>query len=176
MIQSQGGDVFAANAIYNALVANSAKITATIIGICASAATIILQAAETRRIAKNGVIMAHNPKSNGLWSLRSGRFAKVSGSNRQSKRFNQGRLSRSPGKKTDDEIEEMMNETAWYVGQEAVDNGFCDEVIEENFTNAAVTNEGRYSLKNYVEPILPDDVRKKVQNLSKTPQKDDGTF
>lgn len=52
LIQSQGGDVFAANAIYNALVANSAKINATIIGICASAATIILQAAETRRIAK----------------------------------------------------------------------------------------------------------------------------
>lgn len=78
--------------------------------------------------------------------------------------------------KTDDEIEEMMNETAWYVGQEAVDNGFCDEVIEENFTNAAVTNEGRYSFKNYVEPILPDDVRKRFRIFLKRRRRTTGLF
>lgn len=55
LIQSGGGDVFAANAIYTALIQNKATITATVIGLCASAATIILQAASTRRIAKNGV-------------------------------------------------------------------------------------------------------------------------
>ena len=62
LINSGGGDVFAANAIYTALVTNGAKITATVIGLCASAATIVLQAACKRRIAKNGVVMAHNPK------------------------------------------------------------------------------------------------------------------
>lgn len=175
LIQSQGGDVFAANAIYNALVANSAKITATIIGICASAATIILQAAETRRIAKNGVIMAHNPKVTVYGAYEADDLRKLAEATDKVKDSIKA-VYRDRLGKTDDEIEEMMNETAWYVGQEAVDNGFCDEVIEENFTNAAVTNEGRYSFKNYVEPILPDDVRKKVQNLSKTPQKDDGTF
>ena len=42
VIHSGGGDVFAANAIYSALIMNKATITGTIIGICASAATIIL--------------------------------------------------------------------------------------------------------------------------------------
>ena len=66
VIQSGGGDVFAANAIYNALILNKATITGTIIGICASAATIILMACESRRIAKNAILMAHNP-SVSLW-------------------------------------------------------------------------------------------------------------
>ena len=34
IIQSVGGDVFAANAIYNALILNKAEITGTVIGIC----------------------------------------------------------------------------------------------------------------------------------------------
>ena len=66
VINSIGGDVFAANAIYSALVMNKATITGTIIGICASAATIVLMACESRRIAKNGILMAHNP-SVSLW-------------------------------------------------------------------------------------------------------------
>ena len=66
VIHSVGGDVFAANAIYSALVMNKASITGTIIGICASAATIVLMACENRRIAKNGILMAHNP-SVSLW-------------------------------------------------------------------------------------------------------------
>ena len=66
LIQSGGGDVFAANAIYNALILNKATITGTIIGICASAATIILMACDKRKIAKNAILMAHNP-SISLW-------------------------------------------------------------------------------------------------------------
>ena len=66
MIHSIGGDVFAANAIYSALAMNKAKITGTIIGICASAATIVLMACDSRRIAKNAILMAHNP-SVSLW-------------------------------------------------------------------------------------------------------------
>ena len=66
LIQSGGGDVYAANAIYNALVENKAKVTGTIMGLCASAATIILMACDTRRIAKNAILMVHNPKIT-LW-------------------------------------------------------------------------------------------------------------
>ena len=66
VINSIGGDVFAANAIYSALVMNKATITGTIIGICASAATIVLMACESRRIAKNAILMAHNPSVT-LW-------------------------------------------------------------------------------------------------------------
>jgi ATP-dependent protease ClpP protease subunit len=181
LIQSSGGDVFAANAIYNALVANSATITATVIGLCASAATIILQAASTRRIAKNGVVMAHNPSVTLRGSYQSEDLIKLAEVTDKVKESIMS-VYRDRLGKTDKEIEDLMNAESWFVGQEAVDNGFCDEVVEENFQNSILNekiltvNGIGYSFTNYVETFVPDEVRKKVQNLSKTPQKDAGTF
>lgn len=180
LIQSGGGDVFAANAIYNALVANGATITATIIGLCASAATIILQAATTRRIAKNGIVMAHNPSVTLYGSYTSDELTKLAEVTDKVKESIMS-VYRDRLGKTDEEIMELMNEESWYVGQEAVDNGFCDEVIEEEFLkpyqdrNVLTLNGIGYSFTNFVEAFAPDYVRKKVQNLSKTPQKE-GTF
>lgn len=108
LIQSGGGDVFAANAIYTALIQSKATITATVIGLCASAATIILQAASTRRIAKNGVLMAHNPSVTLYGSYTSaelGKLAEVTDKVKESiMSVYRDRLG-----KTDDEIEELMN-------------------------------------------------------------------
>lgn len=181
LIQSGGGDVFAANAIYTALIQSKATITATVIGLCASAATIILQAASTRRIAKNGVLMAHNPSVTLYGSYTSaelGKLAEVTDKVKESiMSVYRDRLG-----KTDDEIEELMNKESWYVGQEAIDNGFCDELIEDSFQNSytdknVLTANGiGYNFKNFVNTFAPDEVRKKVQNLSKTPQKETGTF
>lgn len=181
LINSGGGDVFAANAIYTALVTNGAKITATIIGLCASAATIVLQAASTRKIAKNGVVMAHNPKVTLYGAYGSDDLVKLAEVTDKVKESIMS-VYRDRLGKTDEEITELMNNETWYVGQEAVDNGFCDEIIDETVTNS-ITNENvmtvngvGYSFSNYVKEFVPDDIRKKVQNLSKTPQKEEGTF
>ncbi len=175
LIQSQGGDVFAANAIYNALVANSAKITATIIGICASAATIIYKRQKHAESQKTAYALWPKSKSNGLWSLQADDLRNLAEATDKSKRFNQSRLSRSPGKnrrrnRRNDERNGLVcrpgSRWQWILRRSD----------RRKLHERRITNEGRYSFKNYVEPILPDDVRKKVQNLSKTPQKDDGTF
>jgi len=184
LFQSCGGDVFAANAIYNALVSNSATITGTIIGVCASAATIVLMACDTRRIAKNGILMAHNPKVSLRGSYEAADLLKLA---EVTDKIKQSIMSvyRDRLGKTDEEIENLMNDESWYVGQEAVDNGFCDEVIEESFQNnilnildknILMVNGNGYNFTNYVEKFVPDEVRKKVQNLSITPQKEEGTF
>ena len=60
-INSGGGDVFAANAIFTRLKDHSAKITVKIDGWAASAATIIAMAGDTIKIARNGVFMIHDP-------------------------------------------------------------------------------------------------------------------
>ena len=181
LIQSGGGDVYAANAIYNALVENKAKITGTIMGLCASAATIILMACDTRRIAKNAILMVHNPKVT-LWgAYESEDLLKLAEITNQVKESIMS-VYRDRVGKSDEEIEQLMNNETWYVGQEAVDNGFCDEVIEENFQNSVLdrkilmVNGVGYNFKNYVENFVPEDTRKKVQALSKTPQKETGTF
>ena len=166
VIQSGGGDVFAANAIYNALILNKAKITGTIIGICASAATIIL--------------MAHNPTIS-LWgSYETEELLKLAEvTNQVKKSIVSAYMERLD--KTEEEINRLMDEESWYVGQEAVDAGFCDCVIESDFQNNAVSNNFivngvPYSFNNYIENFVPDNIRKKVQDLSKTPQKETGAF
>lgn len=180
-IQSGGGDVFAANAIYNALVINKAKITGTIIGLCASAATIVLMACDIRRIAKNAVLMAHNPKISLRGQYESAELLKLADVTDQVKKSIIKAYTERL-EKTEEEIKQLMDEESWYVGQEAVDAGFCDEVIETQFQNNAFTNnlfmvDGvSYSFTNYIENFVPDDIRKKVQDLSKTPQKETGTF
>ena len=174
VIQSGGGDVFAANAIYNALILNKAKITGTIIGICASAATIILMACEERKIAKNAILMAHNPTIS-LWgSYETEELLKLAEvTNQVKKSIVSAYMERLD--KTEEEINRLMDEESWYVGQEAVDAGFCDCVIESDFQNNAASNNFivngvPYSFNNYIENFVPDNIRKKVQDLSKTPQ------
>ena len=180
VIQSGGGDVFAANAIYNALILNKAKITGTIIGICASAATIILMACESRKIAKNAILMAHNP-SISLWGSYQAedllKLAEVT--NQVKKSIVSAYMERLD--KTEEEINQLMDEESWYVGQEAVDAGFCDCVIESDFQNSAVSNNFivngiPYSFNNYMEKFVPDNIRKKVQDLSNQSQKESRTF
>lgn len=180
VIQSPGGDVFAANAIYNALILNKATITGTIIGICASAATIILMACDKRRIAKNAILMAHNPSIT-LWgSYTSEDLLKLADVTDQVKKsIATAYMERLD--KTEEEINQIMDVESWYVGREAVDAGFCDEVIETGFQDNAFSNKFSVngvpcSFKNYLETVVPDNIRKKVQALSITPPKGSGTF
>ncbi len=179
-INSAGGDVFAANAIYTALKMNGATITGTIMGICASAATIVLMACDNRRIAKNAILMAHNP-SVSLWgSYQADDLIKLAEvTNTVKKSIVAAYMERLD--KTEDEIGELMDAESWYVGQEAIDAGFCDGLIEGDFSNAAFSNcfkvDGvSYTYGKYMENFVPDEIRKKVQALSKTPQKGAGAF
>lgn len=174
-INSAGGDVFAANAIYTALKMNAATVTGTIMGICASAATIVLMACDNRRIAKNAILMAHNP-SVSLWgSYQADDLIKLAEvTNTVKKSIVAAYMERLD--KTEDEIGELMDAESWYVGQEAIDAGFCDGLIEGDFSNAAFSNcfkvDGvSYTYGKYMENFVPDEIRKKVQALSKTPQK-----
>lgn len=180
MIHSVGGDVFAANAIYTALLMNKATITGTVIGICASAATIVLMACDSRKIAKNAILMAHNPSVT-LWgSYQAEDLMKMADvTNQVKKSIVTAYMERLD--KTEEEISRIMDDETWYVGQEAIDAGFCDELIDVSvqdnaFSNQFMVDGVSYSFKNYMDTFVPEKVRKKVQDLSETPQKETGTF
>ncbi|MBP0578988.1 Clp protease ClpP [Labrys sp. LIt4] len=66
-INSPGGDVFEAMAIYSMLKASRARITARIEGIAASAASLIAMAADTIEISPNAFMLIHQP-----WTQASG--------------------------------------------------------------------------------------------------------
>lgn len=180
IIQSVGGDVFAANAIYNALILNKATITGTVIGICASAATIVLMACENRKIAKNAMLMIHNP-SISLWGSYTAEDILKLGNRIEKAKKSIATAYMERTDKTEDEINQLMDQESWYVGQEAVDAGFCDEVIETGFEESGLSNSAylkgtRFSFKNYLETAVPTDVRKKVLALSVVQSKEGGTF
>ncbi len=180
VIHSVGGDVFAANAIYSALAMNKATITGTIIGICASAATIVLMACDNRRIMKNAILMAHNPSITLFGSYQADDLIKLADvTNQVKKSIVSAYMDRL--NKTEEEISQLMDEETWYVGQEAVDAGFCDELIDAGFQDSAFSNKFMvdgvsYSFKNYLEKFVPERIRKKVQALSGKPQKGAGAF
>lgn len=181
VIQSGGGDVFAANAIYSALLMNKATVTGTVIGICASAATIVLMACDSRRIAKNAILMVHNPSVSLFGAYRTEELLKLAETTEQVKKsIVTAYMERL--EKSEDEIQQMMNEESWYVGQEAIDAGFCDSLIEvgalePGFSNSFVVDGTSYNFQNYLEQFVPQDVQRKVQKLSDTlPQRGGNAF
>ena len=60
-ISSPGGDVFAGIAIYNALKASGKEIVVKVMGMAASAASLIAMAGDKIVMPKNSFMMIHNP-------------------------------------------------------------------------------------------------------------------
>lgn len=133
-INSGGGDVFSAFAIYTMLKDNKAKITIKIDGIAASAATIIAMAGDIIEIPNYAIFMIHDPMSV-LWG-----YYNTTELNKISKRLDvikNGIINAYVNKtgKDKDEIWNLMQEETWLTGEDAVNNGFCDKLLLEDENN-----------------------------------------
>ncbi len=140
-INSGGGDVFAANAIYTRLKDHKAKINVKIDGWAASAATIIAMAGDTIQIPANGVFMIHNPQIGleGYYGVND--FVKLSEELTVIKQsIMQGYCAKTG--KSESEISELMDKETWLDGGQAVENGFCTELMFED-VQTKVENESR---------------------------------
>lgn len=129
-INSSGGDVFAATAIYSRLKEFPAKKTVKIDGWAASAATIIAMAGDTVQIAPNGSLMIHDP----LFGLEG--YFNADDLTKYIDQLNIIKKSiinayKAKTGKTEEELSELMKAETWYTGQEAVDAGFCDSLMFE---------------------------------------------
>lgn len=129
-INSGGGDVFAATAIFTKLKSSAAKITVKIDGWAASAATIIAMAGDNVQIARNSVFMIHDPSMMVFGSFRADEFEKMAG---ELKVVKQSIVNAywMKTKKDTSEIAGIMTEETWMTGDEAVEEGFCDELMFE---------------------------------------------
>lgn len=129
-INSGGGDVFAANAIFTRLKNNKAKITVEIDGWAASAATIVAMAGDRVRIAKNGIFMIHDPAMVVFGSFQSGDFEKMAEELKVVKQSIINAYIMKTGRDAG-EISGLMSDETWWTGESAVENGFCDEIMFE---------------------------------------------
>ena len=140
-INSGGGDVFAANAIYTRLKDNKAKITVKIDGWAGSAATIVAMAGDVIEIPGNGVFMVHDPKMGARGYFSAEDFVKAA------EELNVIKNSIVNGyalktKKDPEEIAAIMAAETWYDGKQAVDAGFCDRLMFED-AKTTVENMGK---------------------------------
>lgn len=127
-INSPGGAVFDALAIYNALRQHQADIEVTIIGVAASAASVIAMAGDTIVMPENAFMMIHNPLNAVYGNADDLRemadvLDKIGAS-----------LIGIYTKRTglpEDEIKALLDAKTWLNAEEAVLKGFADELQAE---------------------------------------------
>lgn len=128
-IASNGGDVFAGSEIYSLLKGYDNDVTVNIVGLAASAASVIAMAGDTVKIAPTAQIMIHK-----AWTDSQGNAddlehqANVLGTIDQS-------IASAYEKKTgmnQDELLQMMSNETWLTAKDAVDKGFADEIMFED--------------------------------------------
>lgn len=127
-INSGGGDVFAAVAIYTRLKEHKAKISVKIDGWCASAATIIAMAGDTIEISVGGIFMIHDPAAGVLGYYKADELKKIAD---ELETIKQSIVNcyMTVTDKSEEEIKNLMTDETWFTGQEAVDAGFCTAVM-----------------------------------------------
>jgi ATP-dependent Clp protease protease subunit len=126
-INSPGGDVFDARAMATAIKAHPAKITARIEGLCASAATYIALACAEVEMAAGAFFMIHDP-----WTMAIGSAPELRDTADLLDKV-QGTIAADYAAKSGkslDEVKSLMAAETWYTGQEALDAGFVDRLID----------------------------------------------
>ena len=125
-INSPGGDVFAGLAIYNGLRASGKKINVKVLGLAASAASLVAMAGDTIEMSENSFMMVHNP-----WSFAAGSAEDLRDTADVLDKIGVSLVS-TYAKRTgrpEGEIAALLNDETWMTAQEAVDAGFATAVV-----------------------------------------------
>lgn len=146
-INSEGGSVFDAAAIYNALKENSAEVRAHVDGMALSAASVVLQAGDRRIMAENAMVMIHDP-----WSMVVGDASQMRKEADLLDSIKQTIVKVYTDRSGHDEtaIERMMTDETWMSAEEALSLGFVDE-ISENLKVAASFDAARCGFRRTPE-------------------------
>ena len=154
-INSGGGDVFAAQAIGNMLERNSATVIAHIDGLCASAATIVACHADKVVAAADASYMVH-PPSMGVCDYLTAEDMRNCLKALDTIRGNIVTLYAKKTGRSEDECGTWMDETNWWTAAQAKENGFVDEVDDEE-PDAVVENRNGMLFVNSIGMGLPFD-------------------
>ena len=129
-VNSPGGDLHEGVAIYNALIEQrrqGRQVNATITGMAASAAGYVTLAANRTRVEANSLLMIHN-----VWAIVAGDYremAKQAEFLQAASRVIADAYASRSGRPLN-EIRTLMDAETWYYGQEILDAGFADELLD----------------------------------------------
>lgn len=147
-INSGGGDIFSATEIYSAIQNHKDNVKIHVVGLAASAASVIMCAAEND-ISTTSMVMIHNVSTIAQGDFKD--FKHESETLRKADRAMCQAYVDKSGKSENDFLPLMDKET-WFTAQEAVDIGLCDKVV------------GRDVLINGYCSFVTDEQRKQFEN------------
>ena len=126
-INSGGGDVFAAQAIYSQLKRHKATVNTYIDGLAASAASFIAMVGETVTMPKNAMMMIHNP-----WSFAFGSAPEFRKMADDLDKIREPMIATYVAKTglSEEEIAAYLDAETWFTAEDAKEAGFAD-VVEE---------------------------------------------
>ena len=125
-VNSPGGDMFEGLAIYNLLREHKGEVTVKVLGLAASAASIIAMAGDTVQIARAGFLMIHN-----AWVMAVGNRNDLREYADTLEPFDRA-MADIYAARTGQETKAMaklMDAETWIGGSDAVEDGFADELL-----------------------------------------------
>jgi ATP-dependent Clp protease protease subunit len=178
-INSPGGDFFEGIAIYNALAGHDGEVNVRVIGLAASAASIIAMAGDNVAIGESAFLMIHN-----AWTIALGDKNDMADVSEMLSKFDESMVSlycKHCGK-DEDEVRAMMNRETWLVGKDAVEEGFADNYldsdelgVEEDPKNSYSASIKKVDLALARQGMPRTERRKLLKDISGTPSAADDT-
>ena len=151
-INSGGGDVFAAHAIHNQLVAYKGRVTVVIDGLAASAATIIAVAGDRIIMPSNALFMIHNPAI-GLSDYYGAEELLKAAEALNTIKGSIVAAYRKRCKASAEELAAMMDAETWMGAAECLEKGFVDEIqgsVSPVLNGSSlVVNSVNFNIKNF---------------------------
>jgi len=157
-INSGGGSVFAGSEIYTMLKDYKGHVTVKIVGLAASAASVIAMAGNKVMMSPTAQMMIHN-----VSTYTSGDYRDMEHSAEVLKSANKtiANAYRLKTGKTQEELLKLMDDETWMTAQKAKELGFIDEIMFDE-EQQLIANHG-YS------GLLPPEVINKMRNMLKNP-------
>lgn len=160
VINSGGGSVFAGSEIYTALKSYPGNVTVKIVGLAASAASVVAMAGKKIMMSPTAQMMIHNVSSCAAGDYREMEHTAEILKSANDTIANAYRLKTG---KAQEELLRLMDNETWMTAQKAKEHGFIDEIMFEDLQLAASTS---YS------GLLPPEVINKIRNTIKNPNID----
>lgn len=170
-INSYGGEVAEALAIYSALKRHSASVHTYCDGFACSAATIIFCAGDVRTMGSIALMMIHNCMSY-LGYANSNEMRKAAEDN---DKINQSSIEayKLVSNLSEDEIKTMMNDETWLTAEECLKYGFATEVADLEEDDPEVQQSAFSIIREAVLKKNTNPLEQKIDQLLAILQKED---
>ena len=143
-VNSPGGDFFEGVAIYNLLREHKAKVTVRVMGLAASAASVIVMAGDEILMGDGAFLMIHN-----AWAVAIGNRHDMADAAKRLEPFDAAMASVYANRSgiTVAEAARMMDDETWIGAAQAIEDGFADALIERSdITEDTQTKTGKKAL------------------------------